>query len=284
MKLERAPEACILCGGRDRTPLIEKDSWQLHQCTSCGLGFLDPRPSDEDLKNFYCEEYFARHCDGGVDPDTADFRKRLSLKTSHIRFFRRFKRKGRILDIGCGNGYFLAACRERGYEVQGLDVSEWAGGYARQKLGLPVAIGEMEKVEFTPGSFDVITMWHFLEHTHNPLEAVRRARTWLKEDGILVVEVPNYGGTDARREWQNWVGWSLPYHFYHFTPQSLKRLIERCGLRIVRTKDYHSETVKANLKRFAVLAPFARLIAKVYSGHSLAVASRPNDSAKGQKA
>jgi SAM-dependent methyltransferase len=219
-----------------------------------------------------------------VDPDTADFRKRLGLKTSHIRFLRRFKRNGRILDVGCGNGYFLAACRERGYEVQGLDVSEWAVQYATHRLGLPVAIGEMEKVEFERGSFDVITMWHFLEHTPNPIEALLKARTWMKEDGLLVVEVPNYGGTDARREWQNWVGWSLPYHFYHFTPRALKKLLERCGFSIVRTKYYHSETVKADLRRFLRLAPFARLIARLYSGHSMAMAALPNHSTGRQEA
>jgi SAM-dependent methyltransferase len=238
------------------------------------LGFLDPRPSRKDLRNLYSEEYFAVHYDRGVEPDTPEFENKLRLKTSHIRFFRHIKPKGRVLDIGCGNGYFLAACKEKGYEVQGIDVSPWAAQYASCKLGLAVDVGEVEEVDLPSRSFDIVTMWHCLEHTHDPNRAVSRARSWLKRDGILIVEVPNYEGTDARKTWQDWEHWDLPYHLYHFTPQTLMRLLRGSGFDVVKTKDYHSEVIKTNLKRVPGMSLFARLIARIYSGSSVVVASK----------
>jgi SAM-dependent methyltransferase len=235
---------------------------------------LDPRPSRKDLSNLYSEAYFEDQYDRGVEPNTPEFQKKLSLKTSHVRFFRSIKPKGRVLDIGCGNGYFLAACEEKGYEVQGIDVSPWAAQYASHKLGLLVDTGEVEGMDLPPQSFDIVTMWHFLEHTHDPNRVLSRARSWLKRDGILIVEVPNYEGTDARKTWKAWVGWQLPYHLYHFTPQTLTRLLRGSGFDVVKTKDYHSEVIKMNLKRVPGISLVARLIARIYSGTSVVVASR----------
>ena len=272
--MEKAPEFCILCGCRDRELLLEKGSWQVYRCSSCGLGFLDPRPSKEHLVSLYSKQYCDEHFVGGGDPGSPELRKRFSLETPRIRFFRGIKKRGKVLDIGCGYGYFLAACSNYGYEVQGLDISEWASHHAAKKLGIPIDIGPINEMKFPPHCFDIITMWHFLEHTPDPRNAILRARDWLKSDGILIVDVPNHEGTDARNKWKEWVGWDLPYHFFHFTPQTLKGLLTECGFRVVKKKDYHSETVKVALKRIPMVSIFARLISKMYSGHSIAVVTR----------
>ncbi|HBF43560.1 MAG TPA: hypothetical protein DDW42_08035 [Desulfobacteraceae bacterium] len=272
--MERAPRSCILCGSRKREPLMEKGSWRVYRCASCGLGFLDPRPSEKEVKDLYCEKYFADQYDMGIEPNTSKFEKRLSQESHRLHFFCGIKKKGRVLDIGCGNAYFLAACRNKGYEVYGLDISDWAARYATQKLGIPVVIGKSRTVELPPHNFDIITMWHFLEHTRNPHKTVLEAKKWLKEDGILIIDVPNYESTDAQKNWGNWVGWQLPYHFYHFTPKTLKDLAEKCGLRAIKTKNYHSETIKISLKRIPIVGLFARLIAKMYSGTSIAMIFR----------
>ncbi len=269
--MEKAPEFCILCGARDRKALIEMDSWHVYRCSSCGLGFLDPRPSEKDIAKLYSKEYCEEHFIGGGKLDSPEFKKRLSLETHRIRFFKGIKGKGRVLDVGCGYGYFLAACRNYGYDVQGIDISSWASQHATEKLGLPITFGLIDEVKLPHHSFDIITMWHFLEHTSDPRKAILKARDWLKNDGVLIVDVPNYEGTDARKNWKEWVGWDLPYHLYHFTPQTVKQLLQICGFHVVKTKDYHSETVKKALKRIPVVSIFARLISKMFSGHSIAV-------------
>ena len=174
--MEKAPEFCILCGCRNRELLLEKDSWQVYRCSSCRLGFLDPRPSKEDLGMLYSKQYCDEHFVGGGDPDSPELRKRLSLETHRIRFFRGIKKTGKVLDIGCGYGYFLAACRNYGYDVHGLDLSEWASQHATRKLGIPINVGPMNEMEFPPQYFDIITMWHFLEHAPDPRKAVLGVR------------------------------------------------------------------------------------------------------------
>lgn len=260
--------------------MIERDPWKIYRCLSCGLGFLDPRPTKEEFVTLYSREYFATQYDEGVEPDSPEFKKWLSLLEHRVRFFKGKKKCGKLLDIGCGNGYFLALCRSKGYEVQGIDVSEWAAKYATQKLGLSITIGQIDDIELPSHYFDIATMWHTLEHTLDPRQVVSKVKNWLKKDGILVIEVPNYEGTDARNYWEDWIGWQFPYHFYHFTPQSLKELLGICGFRVVKTKDFHSETVKEALKRIPVVSIFARLIAKMYSGHSIAVIARLDEKMK----
>lgn len=271
LKLERAPERCILCGCAKRSVLFEQGGWQVKSCDDCGLAVLDPRPSAETLARLYSQEYCEEYFVEGGERGSAEYRRRIRLEDHRVRFFRRYKKTGAVLDIGCGYGYFLAACREKGYRVYGLDFSEWAVGHARQRLGLDITVGPMDEVDLVQEGFDVVTMWHCLEHTPDPAAALDRIRQWLKPDGLLVVDVPNHEGTDAVKTWNDWVGWSLPYHLYHFTPRSLSQLLEKHGYRVLRSKNYHSEAVKAALRPIPVVGLFARLVAKRYSGHSIAV-------------
>jgi len=159
-------------------------------------------------------------------------------------------------------GYFLYACRKYGYEVEGQDVSDDSASYVRSELKIPVITGQIEEIDIKDNSMDVITMWHALEHTPDPRKHLKKARMWLKPDGLLIVDVPNYEGTDAQKMWNGWSGWSLPYHLYHFTPDTLVSMLERHGFKIIRTKNYHSEYIKEKLKRIPVISLFARLIDK----------------------
>jgi len=267
-------DVCLLCGQAGKEKIFGNNAWHVYKCTSCGFGLLNPLPSDEEITKLYDDEYCKDQFVDGGDVGTSEFNKRLRNEKHRVQLFKRITKKGKVLDIGCGYGYFLAACRQNGYEVQGLDISSWAAEYTRKKLNIPVVVGTLCALEAKPHSFDVITMWHFLEHTRNPRQVLLEAKKMLKEDGLLVVEVPNYKGTDAQRSWNNWVGWQLPYHFCHFTPGNLIELLSQVGFEVIKTKDYHSETVKMSLQTIPVVRYFARIIAKMYSGHSVAMVAR----------
>jgi 2-polyprenyl-3-methyl-5-hydroxy-6-metoxy-1,4-benzoquinol methylase len=272
--MERAPEKCILCGSTERTLLFQQDEWTVFKCSGCGLGFLDPRPTAEELGRHYERAYFDSHYDKGLKKGSPEMKKRLSQQKHRLSFFRSLKPRGRVLDIGCGMGYFIYACSLRGYEAEGMDISDDSTAYIRSELGLKVKTGTADTVGYEEGSFDVITMWHFLEHSLDPRDYLSSAWRWLKKDGLLVVDVPNYEGTDARKIWSGWTGWSLPYHIYHFTPRTLEGLMDRYGFTVVRSKDYLSEYIMERFTRCCVPKPLARLIARCYSGHSYAVVAR----------
>ncbi|MBU2054832.1 MAG: class I SAM-dependent methyltransferase [Proteobacteria bacterium] len=215
--MERAAANCILCNSSERSLLYRQEDWTVYCCDACGLGFLDPRPGVNELGDLYRYSYFDGQYGHGLKSRSPEMKKRLSQETHRIRFFRKIMRKGRILDIGCGMGYFLLACRDTGYDVEGMDISDDSAVYVRGELGIPVVVGTIDGINYPLESFDVITMWHFLEHTPDPRPYLQKARRWLKRDGMLVVDVPNYAGTDARKTWALWKGWQLPYHLYHYT-------------------------------------------------------------------
>jgi SAM-dependent methyltransferase len=269
--VEKAPDNCILCGGTGREILFRQGDWTVFRCVDCGLGILDPRPGDDELKSFYERKYFNKHYGSGLAVDSPEMKRRLSQETHRVRFFRRFKKTGRILDIGCGMGYFLHACRLRGYEVEGMDISDDSADYVRSVLQIKVRTGKAETLEYEAGSFDIITMWHSLEHMPAPRVYLCKARKWLKPDGLLVIDVPNHEGTDAKKTWQTWPGWDLPFHLFHFNYATVDRLLENNGFRVIRKKDYLSEYVKQRIERIPLLKPFARPVARLYSGHSYAV-------------
>src|SRR5512137_1966505 len=225
--------------------MVERDGWTVFKCGGCGLGVLDPRPDREELGRLYEKEYFDSQYREGLRPGSPEMQRRISQEDHRIRFFRKFKRRGLVVDIGCGMGYFLYAARQAGYDVTGVDISDHAASYVREVLNIPMRIGHIEKV----------------------------AR-WLKPDGLLVIDVPNYEGTDAQKTWRDWVGWQLPYHFYHFTPATLALLLSQHGFEVIHHKDYHSEIVKERLRKIPGIGLFARLIAKAYSGTSYAVVAR----------
>ena len=265
---------CILCGNSKRSLIYTKDEWKVYKCDNCGLGVLNPRPDDNELTVLYQLEYFQSQYNEQLQANSTEIKRRLSQEKHRLRFFHKYKKKGKVLDIGCGRGYFLLACRNKGYNVEGIDVSAYVAAYVSQELNIPVHIGEVSDIEIPDKTYDVITMWHSLEHTADPNIYIQKARRWLKDDGILIVDVPNYASHDAIKTWNNWVGWQIPYHFYHFTKDSQIALLHKHGFSIIGNKHYLSEYLKQKLEDFFIPSFVARFIARFYSGHSFAVVAK----------
>jgi 2-polyprenyl-3-methyl-5-hydroxy-6-metoxy-1,4-benzoquinol methylase len=265
---------CIICGSSERSPLYASGQWQVYKCPGCELGVLNPRPAKEELEKLYAENYFQSHYNSPLAISSMAMQKRLKQEDHRLRFFRRLKPAGKILDIGCGRGYFLLACRKAGYKVEGVDISTVAATYVEGELKIPVRIGEFDKINFGTDSYDVITMWHSLEHTNDPNNYLIKARRLLKDDGILIVDVPNYEGHDAKMNWQGWPHWDLPYHFYHFTKRSLIALLKKHRFIVVWEKNYLSEYEKEKWKKRGLPNFLARYVAHFYSGGSIAVIAK----------
>ena len=135
-----------------------------------------------------------------------------------------FGNKRTLLDIGCGAGFFIACLKRYSWDVRGIDISEWATNFAREKLNLDVLMGSIEDVEISD-QFDVITMYHTLEHLSHPLQSLKKVSEILSNDGVFVVKAPNLASFDRIWHGTKWRGYTDQSHFYYFTPKTYQMLL-----------------------------------------------------------
>jgi SAM-dependent methyltransferase len=238
---------------------------------------LAPRPGPEELGRLYEKEYFDSHYSERLPVDSPEMKRRLSQQSHRLRFFKPLKKEGLVVDVGCGMGYFLHAARLSGYRVHGVDLSDYAASYITGELQIPVKIGPLDEIDFAERSVDVLTLWHSLEHMRHPLQSLTKMARWLKNDGLLVIEVPNHEGTDAVKMGSEWPDWDLPYHLHHFSPNALRTMLATIGFEVIREKTYLSEHIRRKLENLFLPGFLARLIATFYSGSGYAVIARKKD-------
>lgn len=225
----------MLCGGKDfvqyRAGIYGKD---ICACTSCKLVFTNPRPEPDALLGRYGADYYAHW----VSPDQRA--RRIKLWTGRLAVVKKILHCGNLLDVGCGEGLFMHCARQAGYEVAGVEVSEFAVDYARKEFGLDIQQASLENADLPGNAFDVITLWHTLEHMPDPDITLQKARQLLKPGGHLIVAVPNVDDILGQgfyrmmrgHYFQIYTPDSKEPHLYHFSTATLKRLLEKCGFRI----------------------------------------------------
>jgi SAM-dependent methyltransferase len=140
-----------------------------------------------------------------------------------------FSGKGRILDIGCGNGRYLSTLKKLGWQTYGVEQNPKASKYARDELHLNVITGDLLNCEYQDKYFDAITMWHSLEHLYEPLNTLIEIRRILNNDGLLIISVPNIDSFVARIFKTYWYGLQLPIHLIAFTTDSITKMLESAG-------------------------------------------------------
>lgn len=229
---------CNLCGSRRSNPYVAGQDrihgvdgvFQLVRCTGCGLIYLDPRPRLAEMARFYPDDY-ASYTASSVEERS--WLRRLDRKAGINSLCRAVgrvaKRPGCILDIGCATGNFLAGMRTRGWETWGVEPNHFAAGYARDQLQLDVREGTLEQATFPSGFFDVVTMWHVLEHVHDPRATLDEVSRILKPGGWLVITVPHLESWEARIFGPYWVGLDIPRHLFLFTRLVMRRYLADAG-------------------------------------------------------
>lgn len=225
---------CGLCHlGAPAQPLfvaidsVTGDRFEVVKCEACGLARTDPQPSTSELDRYYPIAYHhsAKRYLFGLDR---------TLSIVHRSRIRRIERlaggTGRVLDIGCGPGWFLAQMRARGWETRGTERSSRAAQLARDLLNLDVRAQEISELVAEGEVFDAIVFWHVAEHVHDPAEVLAGIAHLLRPGGVLMIGVPNFGSPEARIGKGRWFHLDVPRHLYHFTPTTLEDLLGRAGI------------------------------------------------------
>lgn len=198
------------------------------RCAGCGLVFLRPRPSPSALGSFYPDTYYP--LDQQPSREAFAVAEGLLARVTGWGRTHHQPHAPSILDIGCGTGLFLHMAHEVGLRVRGIELSESAVEHARAKYGLDVHHGTLETAELPDESFDIVTMWHVLEHLADPVEALRRVARVLKPGGLLLLGVPNFDSIEARIFGRRWYSLDAPRHLSHFTPHTLAAAFITAGL------------------------------------------------------
>jgi 2-polyprenyl-3-methyl-5-hydroxy-6-metoxy-1,4-benzoquinol methylase len=268
--------ACLVCGCERPAPLFTATDRLYHttakefavvRCRECGLARLDPQPGAEELRRYYPENYWFAP-DESAAGRMAEAYRRLVLR-DHVRFVTQAlgggRARGRLLDVGCGGGLFLGMMRERGYRVTGLDFSREAAAMAWKRQQAPAVCGDLAHAPLGAGSFAGITMFHVLEHVHDPRAYLEAARELLAPDGRLVVQVPNAASWQFRLLGRRWSGVDVPRHLFDFRGCDVERLLEACGMVVVRRKYFSLRDNPAGLASSVApgLDPMARHVRRV---------------------
>jgi SAM-dependent methyltransferase len=228
---------CPLCGAGERALLfVARDrllnrpgSFPVVRCARCGFVYLGERPAPDALLSYYPETYYPL----GSEPSPAALAVASGLLARVEAWLARHPRPDpTILDIGCGTGLFLSLAQQAGYDTRGIELSAAAVAYGRQRFGLEIDCGALDDVALPPASFDVVTLWHVLEHLPNPVGALRRVKQALRPDGLLLLGVPNFGSLEARLFGRRWYSLDAPRHFSQFTPETLARALVKAGLEV----------------------------------------------------
>lgn len=203
------------------------DEYLLVRCNSCRLIYVNPPPEPEQLTLSYSDEYRDWI---GVDVATPlQGIKRLGLRRKRRTVERYSDRLGRLLDVGCGEGDFLLEARLSGWDAVGTEVDSRQAALASRIGGAEVRVGDLTDCHFDEESFDVVTMWHVLEHLGNPLETLAEIHKLLKQRGLLIVMVPDCSCLAARLFKASWSGYDPPRHLCNFSPDVLEDALVRAG-------------------------------------------------------
>jgi len=234
---------CANCGSTGTTPIIVKFGELIGRCRNCGLIYADPRIPAEAILARYSAQYFwneylpANSAKGGVfDLNYFDRRYAAMLKLIETSV----GAPGKMLEVGTGAGFFLKAAQRAGWQVQGIEISDEAIAFARNRLGLEVAQLPAEQLGSLADSFDVVVMFEVIEHLFEPRLVLEAVQHLLRPGGALVISTPNFDALSRFALGNSWAVLSPGEHLYYFTHKTLAALLVGCGFTSIQFHDNYA--------------------------------------------
>lgn len=233
-------KACPVCRNQDISLVLNTtdhflthEKFDIVKCNQCELVFTNPIPTKDHLGSYYESNEYLSH-----KPDHKSLRnfvyqliRNINIKRKY-RLVTNYQTSGNLLEIGIGTGELLNHFNKNGWKTTGIEPNESARKYAVNNYRLDV-FEEMKLNKLRENSFDVIMLWHVLEHVYDLHERMQQIKKLLKNKGYIFIAVPNLNSPDFRKYQEYWAGLDVPRHLYHFTERSLTNLLNSYSLQII---------------------------------------------------
>lgn len=256
---------CKICDSSKIKLKYVVEDYDIFKCNNCSVVFLDFH-KDFDISKLYSSDYYLEREEYYLKNYIVD--PSCNIKSPHIDDFREglniiesLKPRGRLLDVGCGMGLFLFMAKQRGWDVFGVDVSDYATDFTKKSFGINCFVGDLKKASFPDKYFDVITLWDVIEHFENPIDELEEIRRILSDDGIILFDTPN--AESLMRLIAHWLykitGGIFKYpikklyhqfHIFYFSMKTLKILLDKSGFEIIEMKKKTIPLTKARGNKF----------------------------------
>ncbi|WP_276368218.1 class I SAM-dependent methyltransferase [Chryseolinea sp. H1M3-3] len=232
---------CPICNGKNFVPYLQccdhsvtQETFSLIKCTKCGLVITSPRPDDLEIQKYYASSTYISHL--GTAQTLLDriylFARSFTLRWKWSIVERNIlpTLEKKILDFGCGTGEFLRTAKQHSWNVAGVEPSENARTQASPEVFNHI---KSSLPNFSNQTFNVITLWHVLEHVSDLDSTIGDLKNHLTQEGTLFIAVPNHSSWDGKHYQEKWAGYDVPRHFWHFNSKNMLMLLENHSLELV---------------------------------------------------
>lgn len=225
---------CNLCNSDNYKRLYHIQGVNIVQCNNCGLIYVNPRPSEDELGQLYTKAYYTSQTATGYHDYLESGGTIMNSYRPRLETIEKYKRSGRLLEIGCASGFFLELARERGWQTQGVDISLYATTYARKVLGIDCFTGTLQSANFQKEYFDVVAMWDTLMHLPDPVGTLVEVNRILRQGGVLAMDALNMTCLNVKLFGKHWsVLQKTQEHLYYFSANTIRKLLDKTGFEVI---------------------------------------------------
>jgi len=258
---------------------VSKESFIICKCQKCSLLFTNPRPEEEKIGPYYdFPEYYSHEKNNKSFTQFIYNKVRDYAVSQKVNLITELKEGGKILDYGCGTGEFLYEAKAKGWKIKGIEPTSKARKQANSILENSV-VQNIDQIDDNK-KYDIISLFHVLEHIHTLRKTVKKILKHLKSDGYILIAIPNPESFDAKKYGKQWAGWDVPRHLYHFDQTAIKNFEQLFDLELVKVNPMPFDSYYVSLLSEGYIKPNQSLVSKYLK--AIKTGWKSNRSAKGK--